>query len=239
VRALFLCVLAFGACAPDSALPDDDGANSEALSIFTLADGERPEIGRLGLPQGWCTATLIGSRTVLSAAHCFDATSSNIDLAEVPLAFFEIHPIDGSALVRYPTHRVRADQAALNLRFDLAIVQLDEPVPATVATPLPLAGRWPARNNMMTVFGYGRFGAACDSPSDGHKRKWRRPTEGLLRTNTCIGDSGAPFIDDASGTLLAVVTGDILGFEWFADAVGYNEWLTRFLAESEAGSLSI
>lgn len=35
------------------------------------------------------------------------------------------------------------------------------------------------------------------------------------------------------------MTGDILGFEWFADAVGYAEWIARYLAESEAGALSI
>ena len=67
-----LWVLA-GCAAPD---PDDQTVSTESSSILAGTDSfSRPEIGFLDVGGRGCTATVVDSQYLLTAAHCIDAAT--------------------------------------------------------------------------------------------------------------------------------------------------------------------
>jgi V8-like Glu-specific endopeptidase len=232
-----LAALALPACTADAG-PADSSAQDEALRTYVDANTEHPEVGILRTSAGYCTGTLIGARTVLSAAHCFKFGSAIAADSAPELGTFTI--LSGGKNIRYTFHRERADAGILQVKFDLSITQLDVAVSPVTAIPATIAAAWPD-DGTLTVYGYGRYGRGCVTPN--HEMTKRKtdvpPSFPFVKATTCPGDSGGPYFKSGTSEIVATVKGDGLGMEWVADAVSYRDWILKHRDASERGELTI
>lgn len=240
IRGLLACtslfVLASIGCSAST--DEESGVSNDELRRYEDADSEAPEVGILRTETGYCTATLIGPRTILTAAHCFGFSSTLVADAQPPFASFTIKDAAGRR-IRYGIHRARADANVINVKFDLAVAELDVAVSPSTATPATIAHEWP--DGRLAVYGYGRFGDGCEE-RDAQQHKKRKTTVPSsfpwVKATTCPGDSGGPYFKLGSREIVATVKGDGLGLEWVGDAVQHRSWIEARRAESEAGHLA-
>ncbi len=229
--------LALTGCATEA----PDQTSDELRQNSSIADGEHPEVGMITTPKGYCTATLIGARTVVTAAHCFGFGSAIAADSAPAFGNFTIRLKNGKSLV-VPYHRYRADATVLQIGFDMGVAQLDAPVPADGATPATIAEVWPDSGETLTVYGYGRYGKKCEFSDKGAKHKRKdviELPEGFDTRVTCPGDSGGPYFATGTSEIVALVKGDGLGVEWVADAVKHRQWILDRQSESEQGKLQL
>ena len=203
---LAIASLAVGCAGPldephGGAYEDSPRAPADAPPTPAFADkikggtvtNERPEVGVFG----GCTATLVASDVLITAAHCVNYASSDYSQHT-----FRIDGLDGRAHI-YGVERYRSLDQRLGDN-DIAIVRLAEPVPESVAKPVPIASDQPADGESLTVYGYG-----CTdwgrSP-DGQKRKASFAMGGPSDT-LCPGDSGGPVFDDQRNAVLRINSG--------------------------------
>lgn len=239
------CVFVVG-CSADTA---DVDANEEDIRSGTLANTEQREVGIFLFPlqeggQGRCTATLIGPRTAITAAHCVlpssgpgPCTSGTVYLdtqgTGAPIAERVQVPVRACATpiadVRDRTVRAR----------DIAVLALARKVTeiaqtATIATAVPDA------STKLTVFGYGRTGASCTVVNPGNKYR-SVVLFGNADSPTCKGDSGGPYFIGEGGTLthqiVSLVSGETTsgGARVLADLVANKTWIEARRSESESG----
>jgi hypothetical protein len=185
------------------------GGGSLGVSQSPIINGHpesgRPNVAELFISTGptstaACTATLIGTRTLLTSAHCV------VDRSDAPIAEFPGLGVTAGAkrvdvLSGYDNSQI-VQAAAL----DLAIIALDRDIaaePARVATaapwvgqPVHLVGYGLSANN---ADDYGTLRAGDNSIADIQPGYYRVDDTDAAHATTCHGDSGGPQMVVAGG----------------------------------------
>jgi protease YdgD len=159
----------------------------------------------LGSPQEYCTATLIDTNLVLTAAHCVhDPRRGGAPRPPETLTFragyADGHSIADRRAVRVAPHPGFDPRAAVGIeavRHDVALVELESPIPAATAAPFPVAS--PADLREVSVVSYA---AGRDEALSWQKRcSMIGRVEGLFAFDCDVapGSSGAPVFDRSGG----------------------------------------
>lgn len=167
-----------------------------------LAGHEHPPfagVGRLDTGDGYCTATLISPTRALTAAHCLhDARGA---LRPTAALIFRAGFAHGGAqavrqvrrAVAHPDWRWRGPFAdAESIAADLALVELDQPVPPAIAGHLP--GDLPPPGAAVALLSYGQGRDRALSLQDPCRVLSRQGAVARLDCEVAPGSSGAPVL---------------------------------------------
>lgn len=142
--------------------------------------------------DGTCSAALIASDIVVTAAHC--VSGETVEGVVFRLGDgMQSPPIPAKTVVIHPLYQEFAEQRLRRLRFDIALVRLARPVPKEQAHPFPLAD--------VAEDGEGLFVASWrrgDGPRPRQRRCLTIPAEvpGVVALGCRVqgGESGAPVL---------------------------------------------
>ncbi len=212
------------ACAPTEF--DGEGASdgegvTEADDYTTkVTNGTRttgyPSVGFFTSGDTTCTATLIGPRDVLTAAHCIQSSSGSFRVGDKTHKWSKRH-----------VHE-RYDEDSLD--NDMAVATLDAAV--TNVTPSPLRTTPVLKGERFTIVGYGYNSSS--GAYDGKKYAGNNSIASVYTTqfsytgnsNNCSGDSGGPsFI----GNAVAGVTSSGEGNR-YCSTTGYSVRVDKYIA---------
>ena len=187
------------------------------LSALSTGDDSRgwEAVGRLDLAnRGFCTATLIGADLVLTAAHClFDkATGQRIETTDIKfLAGWR----NGRAVayrgvrrdVVHPDYVFSGTGQVDRVEYDLALLQLDQPIRLPSITPFLTHGPNKAFNRVGVV-SYAKDRANVPSLQEVCPVLGRQPGMLVMGCSVDFGSSGAPVfvMDDGVPRIVSVVS---------------------------------
>lgn len=209
----------------------------------------RPEVARFdspSLPSGsrlMCTATLIHPRYLTTAAHCIEYVPS---IAGGTVTIHTVNPSTGARVSN--VFNVDRTYSFSNVGvgvWDGAIIRLQAPVPANIATPAVIADGAPAGGETMTHMGYGCnvWSTAAGTSSGTGIKRFSQGAWGEIRDN-CPGDSGGPVFFGALGDNgpMAYVNSngqdnakDAFALDGFADAIYFRERIEQTIRNLESG----
>lgn len=163
-------------------------------------------VGRLDVQNnGYCTATLIAPDQVLTAAHCVYASDTGALLAASDLTFRAGLRNGTSAAERgiaqieaHVGYDPTAGATAQNMRHDVALLRLTDPIPTHVLDPFVLFAEGFAEGPV-SVVSYGR--GRTQLPSRQARCRMFDQYQGvvLMDCDVTFGSSGAPVFSHKNG----------------------------------------
>lgn len=168
-------------------------------------------VGRLEIAgQGFCTATLIDTRLVLTAAHCVtDAGGQRIAPEHL---VFRAGLRDGRADAERGARRVVVDRSYLHgsggpasLAADIALIELDRPVDPHIVAPIPASV---AAGVRIGVISYAHDRAERPSLQEECRILGHEAGAIVMSCDVDFGSSGAPVLrlDGAAPRIVSVVS---------------------------------
>jgi protease YdgD len=196
-------------------------------------------VGRIDTGDGFCTGALIAPDVVLTAAHCLldPRTGERRDPRELT---FRAGLRDGEALaersgaraVLHPDYKPADPDGLRQLRSDVALIELDAPIPSDLASPFATAPA-PEAGARLSVVSYaaGRSEAPSWQRACGVQVKGRGAL--VMTCDTHFGSSGAPVFDTSSG-LSRIVSLISRGMREDDETIVYGMDIGPALAETKA-----
>jgi V8-like Glu-specific endopeptidase len=168
----------------DAPAPPAEPVGREGAISDGKADSGHPEVGKLSLPGGSCSSTLIGRKTLLTAAHCVD---------ELPETFTSgSRTWTVASAVGHPDYTGKGVDEP-----DVAIVHLSAGV--TGIRPALLAQEAPSVGEAITLVGYGFTGTSgitgvkyVGTNVIGDVGNYAFAYSSNTGSQICSGDSGGP-----------------------------------------------
>ncbi len=211
MRALIALILALGAHLP-TVSNAQSRPTSGLVALETANDSRGWEaVGRLNLGnRGFCTGTLIAPDLVLTAAHClFDKeTGARVDPAKIEfLAGWR----NGSALayrtarkaLPHPDYVYAGDEGAARVAYDVALVQLDQPVRLWNVQPFDLDVR-PSSGDEVGIVSYAQDRSEVPSLQETCHVLSREAEAIVMDCSVDFGSSGAPVFSFRDGVARVV-----------------------------------
>jgi hypothetical protein len=218
-----------GACAAPSDDGEDEADQTEDAIIGGVETFANPAVGVTTLNGSTgCSATLVSPNVVALAGHCFEAGQTSI----APWQFEIRRSSNRNDWYRYDTREGYVPLARNAGPEDIALLRLAQSVPASVATPIPIATRWPSYGTWLKVVGFGCTNRDGSGVGAGVKRTANlryTPTWdlGFNSRVSCPGDSGGALLGHGP-VLLGNISGwGRGGYDHFGDMVKYRAMLQR------------
>ncbi len=168
-------------------------------------------VGRVELGErAYCTGVLIATDLVLTAAHCARRiVSGQVSVSDVR---FRAGLRDGTvvaerrakAAVVHPGYRFGGPMTAEKIAADVALLQLETPIPAATAAPF-LVDRLPGRNRAVSVVSYAQGRSEALSWQGECRVLGRESVLFAFNCDVTFGASGAP-VFDRSGARARIVS---------------------------------
>lgn len=173
-------------------------------------------VGRLDAAgQSFCTATLIAPDLVLTAAHCVYASETGKLYAPQDLTFRAGLRKGQAAASRaiaqieaHPAYDPQKDLNQQNLRHDVALLRLSEPIPTSDLDPFVLHDHI-VKSGPVSVVSYGRDRAHLPSRQDVCHVEAIQQDVMIMDCDVTFGSSGAPVFThrNGRGQIVSVVSG--------------------------------
>ena len=167
---------------------------------------------------GHCTGTLIAADVVLTAAHCV-ANGKTVAVARPAEMLFVAGLVNGigtaeargKRVLVHPKWQPNANQS-VKLGFDLALIQLERPIPDDAAVPFRLS-RPPLPGAPVVLMSYRRDQGEALTRQDTCRYTTARITFLTIGCNVTGGVSGAPLFAAVKGQphIVAVVVAKAMG----------------------------